>query len=283
LPHFHSLYNEIVAGYRRHHGIRSRNHPVPDLAGEGDWLETPFWAWHTGATRRERLFARLTNDGLELRAGEERSRLSAKPQAAVSDWQNLQDHGFKVRSRALTTTLYARLFLGDLFIHGIGGGKYDELTDDLMRRFYQCEPPEYIVLSATRWLPLPRAAVTPDDCRRLRRELRDVHYNPQRHLDEAENSESLSELARRKQEWIANRPQTRSERRERFRMLRALSDELRRPLQPREEQLRQQLLLCQKHLRANTVLQRRDYSFCLFPADVLRPFCSQFLKPPDWC
>jgi hypothetical protein len=283
LPHFHSLYNEIVADYRRRHGIRSRNHPVPDLAVEGDWLEAPFWAWRAGATRRERLLVRLTNDRLELRAGEDRLRLSAKPQAAVSAWQDLHAHGFKVRSRALTTTLYARLFLADLFIHGIGGGTYDELTDELMRRFYQCEPPVYLVLSATRWLPLSRAAVTADDCRRLFRELRDVHYNPQRHLDEIEKSEHLSELARRKQEWIARQPATRIERRERFRVLRALTDELCRPLRPREEQLRRQLLLCQRQLRANAVLQRRDYAFCLFPADVLRPFCSQFLTAPDWC
>jgi hypothetical protein len=282
LLHFRSLYNEIVVAYRRRHGIHSRNHPVPDLAVEGDWLEAPFWAWRAGAARRERLFVRLANDGLELRAGEARLRLRAKPQAAVCDWQDLHAHGFKIRSRALTTTLYARLFLGDLFIHGIGGGNYDELTDELMRRFYGCEPPEYIVLSATRWLPLPRAPVTPDDYRRLRRELRDMHYNPQRHLDEIENSEPLSELARRKQQWITRPSPTRSERRERFRILRALTDELRRPFQPREEQLLAQLLLCQRQLRANAVLQRRDYSFCLFPADVLRPFCSQFLTAPDW-
>ena len=288
LPHFHALYNDIVAGYRRRHGIRGRNHPVPDLAVEGDWLEAPFWAWRAGATRRGRLFARLTNERLELRAGEERWPAAApKTQAAVSAWQDLEPHGFKVRSRALTTTLYARLFLADLFIHGIGGGKYDELTDELMRRFYQCEPPEYLVLSATRWLPLPRAAATPDDRRRLQHDLRDVHYNPQRHLDEVADRRDAGsagvELAQRKQQWIARQPATRAERRERFHMLRSLTDELRRPLQPREEQLRQQLLLCQRQLRANAVLQRRDYSFCLFPADVLRSFCSQFLTTPDWC
>ena len=48
-------------------------------------------------------------DRLELRAGEDRLRLSAKPQAAVKEWQALQGQGIKVRTRALTTTLYARL------------------------------------------------------------------------------------------------------------------------------------------------------------------------------
>jgi hypothetical protein len=281
LPRFHALYNAIVADYRRRHGIRSRNHPVPDLAADGAWLEAPLWAWRAGAARRERLFVRAGNDGLELRAGEDRFRLRTNPQTAVSDWLTLESRGFKVRSRALTTTLYARLFLADLFIHGIGGGAYDELTDELMRRFYDCEPPLYLVLSATRWLPLPRAAVTTEDHRRLVRELRDVHYNPQRHLDDARPSAELIELAASKQGWIACQAKTAAERRERFHMLRTLTEQLRRPLLSREEQLRQQLLRCQRQLRSNAVLQRRDYSFCLFPADSLRRFCTQFLTAPD--
>jgi hypothetical protein len=277
LPHFHSLYNSIVADYRLGHGIRDHQHPVPDLAIEGDWLEAPFWVWRAGTSRRERLFVRNGNDGLELRVGEDCLRWSAQPQAAVKAWQQLPSQGIKIRSRALTTTLYARLFLSDLFIHGIGGGIYDELTDDLMRRFYECEPPEYLVLSATLWLPLPRSATTEDEGRRLRRELRDVRYNPQRHLDEIESSEELAALAARKQEWIARQPATRAERRERFRMLRSLTEELRHSLLLREEQLRQEWRQCQRHLRVNAVLQRRDYSFCLYPESVLRPFCTQFL------
>lgn len=282
LPRFHTHYNAILADYRRRHGLRSHHHPVPDLAAEGEWLEAPFWAWQAAGerTRRGRLFARLHADRLELRAGAERWPDLPRPEAgraesAVTAWQTLQRQGFKVRSRALTTTLYARLFLADLFIHGIGGGKYDELTDELMRRFYGCAPPVYLILSGTRWLPLPRAAVTPDDRRRLHRQLRDVIYNPQRHFEKA--SPDLAELAARKQEWIERRPTTPAGRRARFQALRTLTEQLHRPLQQRQEQLRRDLAIRTRQLRANAVMQRRDYSFCLYPTDILRPFCTQFL------
>jgi hypothetical protein len=289
LPHFHSLYNTIVADYRRRHGIRDRQHPVPDLAVDGDWLEAPFWAWRAGAPRRERLFVRRDGEGLQLRAGAETWHLSARAEAAVKEWQELRNGGLldrmlaredlKIRSRALTTTLYARLFLADVFVHGIGGGKYDELTDELMRRFYQCEPPDYLVLSATLWLPLPRAAVSADDCRRLLHELRDVRYNPQRHPPDPRDADpAWDELAARKREWIARQPATRAERRQRFHVLRTLTEELRHPLRSREEQLRRQWLRCQHQVRDNAVLQRRDYSFCLYPESELRPFCTQFLS-----
>jgi hypothetical protein len=272
----------VVADYRRRNGIRSRNHPVPDLAAEDDWLEAPLWGWRAGAVRRGRLFSRARGDRLELRAGEDVWPALPRPEdgraeAAVRAWRDLEGRGFKVRSRALTTTLYARLFLADLFVHGIGGGKYDELTDELMRQFYECEPPVFLVLSATRWLPLPRPAATADDRRRLARAVRDVRYNPQRHLEEAGDGAGLAGLAARKAEWIARRPNTPAGRRERFRALRDLTAELRRPLRPREEELRRQLAVCERQLKANAVLQRRDYAFCLFPAESLRPFCTQFL------
>ncbi|HTU89869.1 MAG TPA: hypothetical protein VMF69_07220 [Gemmataceae bacterium] len=282
LPQFHSLYNEIVADYRRRHRIRDRQHPVPDLASDGDWLEAPFWTWRAGASRRERLFARLRNDRIELNAvGHAASVPGTQAACPTALWQELRSCGIKIRTRALTTTLYARLFLADLFIHGIGGGIYDELTDELMRRFYGCEPPEYLVLSATRWLPLPRPAATPDDRRRLLRELRDLQYNPQRHLDDIAPREHLSELARRKREWIARQPAASAERRERFHALRSLTEQLRQPLHPHEDQLRRQLLECEQQLRTNAVLQRRDYSFCLYPESVLRPFCTQFLHEDE--
>ena len=278
LPRFHAQYNERVGAYRRLHGIKSRNHPVPDLATDGDWLEAPLWAWRSGRPRRARLFARLRADRIELRAGTDAwpslPWSPSNPEATVNAWQEMEPQGLKVRSRALTTTLYARLFLGDLFIHGIGGGKYDELTDELMAGFYHLTPPAFLILSATKLLPLPSSPVGPGDCRRLARLLRDVHYNPQRHLADGAD---MAVLVRQKQEWIERQPATKLERRQRFETIRRLSDQLRRPLQDRERDLRAGLERCKKQLEANAVVQRRDYAFCLYPEAVLRPFCTQFL------
>ncbi len=52
--------------------------------------------------------------------------------------------------------MFARLVLSDVFIHGIGGAKYDQLTDAIVRRFFGVEPPGYLVATATLKLPLPR-------------------------------------------------------------------------------------------------------------------------------
>src|SRR5262249_54518695 len=130
---FHEIYNSAVRAYRHDHGIRSTSHPVPDLGVEGDWRELPFWGWHKGECQRGRLFARQGSEGVELRVGQETwLTLSVKePDSMVHAWQQLGERGMKIRPRALTNTLFARLFVGDLFVHGIGGGKYDELTDEI--------------------------------------------------------------------------------------------------------------------------------------------------------
>ena len=56
--------------------------------------------------------------------------------------------------------MFCRYLLGDLFIHGIGGAKYDELGDSIARRFFGIEPPEFLTLSLTAWLGLPDQAAT---------------------------------------------------------------------------------------------------------------------------
>jgi hypothetical protein len=270
------VYNAGVRAYRARHRVRSHNHPVPDLAAEDGWVELPLWGWRAGQQRRGRLFARLSPSRIELRAGADAWPALPRAGDLVGPWRELEGRGLKVRSRALTTTLFARLFVGDLFLHGIGGGKYDELTDELMRRFYGVGPPEIVMLSATRWLPLPAAPVGPADRRQLARNLRDLRYNPQRYLGP---EAGLVELQRAKQALIDSAPADAAGRRERFRALRALNERLREPLAPREEEARRALEEIERQLAGNAVLRRRDYAFCLYPEEALRPFCARFLEP----
>jgi hypothetical protein len=272
LPRFRVAHNEAVQAYRRREHIRSPSHPMPDLSADGDWLEAPFWGWRAGR-RRHRLFVRLGPDRIELRVGGEAwptlPRSSAERLAAA--WQALEGQGLKVRTRALTTTLFARLFLAELFIHGIGGGKYDEVTDDVLRRFYGVAPPGVLIVSATRLLPLRPYPSGPADVRRLQREARDLHWAPQRF------GAADAALAEERRHWAEATPRTKEERRERFRRLRELTEALRAPLAGREEEVRQRLAVARLEAAANAALRRRDYSFCLHPEEGLRPFLTRFL------
>jgi len=161
---FVEVHNAALADYRRAHRIRNRANPMPDLAVEGDLVELPYWVWRRGAgarsgERRGRLTARIGKDTIELRRGDEtvlaasrRELLDAETGPALL--AEAADRGWKVRPRALTTTMFCRLFVADVFIHGIGGAAYDRVTDRIIREFIGIEPPPYIVCSATVRLPL---------------------------------------------------------------------------------------------------------------------------------
>jgi hypothetical protein len=279
LPLLHQIYNQTVRHYRRRYRLRSRNHPVPDLAAEGEWLEMPFWGWQTGQPRRGRLLARLRPDTITLRAGNDFwPELGRGKRLAASVLELLQAGHYKIRSRALTNTLYARVFLCDLFVHGLGGGKYDELTDQIIERFYDMQPPGYLVLSATLLLPLPRYAATPDDCRRLGQHARDLHYNPQRHLDAMTGANgNMRALMQRKEELIRQRYSGIWQREQRFAQLKDVTEVLRSYVTAAEQQSRRQLEECRLAVQANAVLANRDFAFCLYPEEKLKPFLTQFL------
>jgi hypothetical protein len=274
---FHATYNDAVHDYRRVHGLRSRNHPVPDLAADGAWREVPLWAWRAGQRRRGRLLVRPAPGGFELRSdGESWPTLPADPAALAAQWRTLRGHGFKLRSRALLTTLFTRLCVADLFLHGIGGGKYDELTDEIVRRFFGIEPPPFAVLSATLLLPLATFPATESRHRDLARELRDLRWNPQRHLVGVDGPGG--ELLGAKRAVLAELQAGGHVGRERHRLLRRLTDELEPHVRGEEEAVARHLADVDAELRANAILQRRDYAFCLYPEALLRGFCEQFLR-----
>jgi hypothetical protein len=276
LPAFHAIYNQTVQEYRRAHGIRSRSHPVPDLSADGDWLEAPFWAWRSGQARRGKLMVRPTSGAWALRAaGEDWPSIpNATADYAVDAWRSLEAQHFKIRSRALTTTMFARLFLADLFIHGIGGGLYDELTDRIIERFFAIPAPGYLVLSATLLLPLPRYPDAQQRVRDLDRQLRDLRYKPERLV--APDS-ITTPLIRAKQEWIARAVSTHAERVERFRSLREINARLLACVGPVKRELDTERSRLMRQAEWDAVAARRDYAFCLYPEEMLRDFFAAVL------
>jgi hypothetical protein len=283
LDRFREVHNRALHAHRRANRIRSRSHPVSDLEQDGQWLEAPFWVWRAGEDRRGRMLVARGPDRLELRAAgareplfSARGRFDAAGIAAL--WPELVRQGIKVRSRAMTTTLYARVFLADLFIHGIGGAKYDEVTDQIIRDFYGFEPPGFMVLSGTLRLPLPTSPIKAEEVREIARQLRDARCNPQRHLHEERPADPHArELATQKAEWIARRPDARRGRRDRYHELRRLTGLLKGHVADTVGHLEQVLAESESRLRANSILHARDYAFCLYPEEKLRPFCTQFL------
>jgi hypothetical protein len=275
LPRYVQIHNQALAEYRLAHGIRSKNHPVAALATQGEWLESPFWVWRRASPRRRGLLARVRGREIDLRIAGEDGLLAELPLGpdreaccAVERLRDLSGQSVRLRTRALTTTLFSRFLLGDLFVHGIGGSKYDELGDEIARRFFGIEPPAFLTVSLTQRLGLPEDS-TAADLSDLNRRVRALYHNPDRSLREP-YSDELRILIRKKQELIAAPVKTHRERKYRCLAIR----ECNLAMQPWVGALAGDLLEQRGHARlrerSNRVARSRDYAYVLHSVEKLK-------------
>jgi hypothetical protein len=220
-----AIHNQAVADYRARHGLRSRNHPVPDL----NFDESPFWVVAPGTAERRPCFG--TPDGSQL------------------------------RPRALMTTLYARVFLGVYFLHGIGGGKYDEVTDTIIEKWLGIEAPAYAVASATLRLPLDWQDTPPHARTHAIRAYRDALWR-------AESIQNQPELARQKAALIENQPQNRVARRHWFRQLQNIARQLRQPITAEIANRYHAIQTVTARLQIQAQVRSREFAWPLFPTDL---------------
>ena len=289
LPRFREVYNTALAEFRAINKLRSHTHPVPELRQCDDWLEAPFWIWQDGSHDRQRVFVRQAGREIHLRDdGDIFAKLPLTPDGeaccAVEVLQDLPGRGYHLRTRALTTTLFSRLCLGDLFLHGIGGAKYDEMTDRIIARFYGIRPPSFMAVSATVLLPLNPYPVQADDVSRAQLMLRELRYNPEKYLSESQIAEYaplleekrrlLSEADRQRGRSLSSheRRAGRHARSARARRLRDITEVFATAVADQSKRVVQDQRELEEHLAANQVLASREFSFALYSEDKLRPF-----------
>jgi hypothetical protein len=274
LPRFWAAHNDALAAYRRAHHLRNRAQPVPDLDEVDGWLESPFWIWSTSDPQRRPLFAHQSADEITLtdrHAHSIKFSLSAEVDAtrAVEQLLSLAGRGIKIRTRALTTTLFARLMLSDLFLHGIGGAKYDQVTDQIARQFFGFELPKFATVSATLRLPIPHPPVNAVSESELTQQMRQLRYHPERFATANGPAapgklSNVEQLVAAKRRWVETE-KTSENARQRHAAITAANE----ALQPYVSGLRQEFEWQREELahrkRANNLLDSREYSFCLQP------------------
>ncbi len=187
---FAEAYNAELAAFRERTGTRSAAQPFPDLGIEDGVVELPLWL--ILENRRTTLRAR-TGDEPALMVGDEvLVNLSRDPAEA---FDRLAAGGFLIAPKALALTMFERVFVADLFIHGVGGGRYDQVTDGVIARFLGIEPPQFVVASMTLYLPLGAHEVTDEEVSAVEQRLNRLAHNPDQLLGEVA-FESIAERDR---------------------------------------------------------------------------------------
>lgn len=122
---FARTYNATLDEYRAAHKIKNAANPFPNMVVEGEVVELPLW--------------RVSGDSrapFRTRAGQ----VAELPE------------GEFLAPRGSVVTLLLRGLCSDLFVHGLGGGRYDQFVDSFANAYWGANLPRFVVTSATRHL-----------------------------------------------------------------------------------------------------------------------------------
>lgn len=119
------VYNATLEEHRVEHRIDNKANPFPNLKISDASTEIPFWVVEDGMRRSPFLL----------------------PGGVLPTLS----HGFYA-PRASITTLLLRGYCSDMFIHGLGGRRYDTFVDRFALRYLNVALPRFVVASETRYL-----------------------------------------------------------------------------------------------------------------------------------
>ncbi len=261
------LHRRVLAEHRAAHGITNVARPVSDLAADGDAVEVPLWAYR-GGEGREPVFARATDDGVELRTRTwPIARLPRDTAAAVEVLLSLADRRIMLAPRALTLTMFVRAFLFDVFIHGTGGARYDLLGDELTQQWYRWRPPPFVTVTATAQIDCPRFDTTAADRAAARWDSHHAWHNPDRYADDSDN-DAVARLVEAKVRALAALtaadPISRA-RTDAFAEVHRLNAEMRRLLPGVGSGAAERLRQAEAQLAHNALADSREYFFVMLP------------------
>lgn len=262
---FATAYNAELGAFRERTKTRSAAQPFPDLEMSPEGVELPLWLIEPG--RRVGIWVKREGDRTILFTGEETlAVLGSEPELAIAA---LGQAGLGLAPKALALTLFVRMFCCDLFIHGIGGARYDQVTDGVIRRFFGVEPPQFVVASMTMYLPLGAALVTQADVARAKERLHRLAHNPDTLLGDVEfedqaEMEGLTALVERKRELVDLIGKPDADRKSLGMEIKRVNAELASKLEPVRASLEAELVQLESECAASEILTDRTYPLCFW-------------------
>jgi hypothetical protein len=174
---FVEIYNSTLDQYRAEHRIKNPANPFPNMKIDQESLELPLW---------------------EIVGGERRPVLV--PQDGV--WKGA---GGLLAPRGSIVTFLLRGYCSDLFVHGLGGAKYDRFVDAFASAMSGVTLPKYVAASRTTYL-FPEQVQRYERARELKSRYKEMVSHTQKFFDQglfsAEDEARLRPMVNTRQELL---------------------------------------------------------------------------------
>ncbi len=223
---FQKIHNQALETYRKEHKIKNHAQPLPNLQEN----EMPFWAYKN----HERV------------------------SFGVNENPNC------ILPRAITLTLFLRIFFCDFFIHGTGGARYEKICDTISKEFFQIESCPYEVATATmHFSPNANFDLPKYEQKELEKKLREIEYSPEHFL----NSEHPQVIQKRKLLEEFKNPN--SNKKELHQKIKELNQIMKQELINLEQELQSELNLLDKKNKTKQVFETRNFPFFYYNLEEL--------------
>lgn len=282
IKNFAKIYNARLEEYRKLKKIRSKANPLPNLEEKRNITELPFWIWRENGPRKK-LFASLENDRQAGLIFENEViavldfRRNGNSSENIRRLKGLENKGMKIRPKAVTNTMYSRMFFSDLFIHGVGGAKYDLITDEIIRDFFGVEPPEYATISATLHLPYIPYDVCSEDAENIKHTIANMNRHPEKYISkEIMKIPEIQFAINEKKDLITKETHNQTEKRQAFNRLKQINDMMKEKIKPLIMEKEKEAEEIEKKLRYNSIVKNREYPFCIYPESMVRELYKSY-------
>lgn len=285
-PDFAAAYNRAVTSQIEEEAINRRHTVRPLHLDKGTrFTELPFWLVSPDGSRNSLYVTSTAGD--KIRYGIEDRELGALEQSGNSNGDRqfkneLVQIGYRLRPKAVSLTLFVRLFLADWFVHGVGGARYEYIVDRIIEDYYGIRGLCFGVATATVTLPLAGqndyVLETTSELKLLQRILK---YNPEKHISDrlccAEPVKSL--IARKKHlvQTTKGRDLPPQVKRSAYKSIAQINEHLRQFAQSSLAGANEQTSLSRQNDLSHRVREYREFFFGLFPEETLRKLADSLV------
>lgn len=271
---FAGIYNYHLKRYRKEHKYRSSANPFPDLKIDDKKIELPFWHYvympETASWQRKRIFAEYGENEIRIYF-EGNGEINFRTKNNGEEIDAIRKNNIKIRPKAIILTLFNRMFVSDIFIHGIGGARYDTITDRIIKDFYKVEPPGFITVSLTLY---PSLNLPEEDYQKrikeLKEKLRDMKCNPYRYITAFlpyDSGSEAEEMLKEKEYLISLFKSCNADRKGIWQQFKINNEKLYQKIKPAVEKFEIKLEILKRQREESEATQRRDYPYFLFSPD----------------
>jgi hypothetical protein len=261
-----------------------RNHvKFLEISNASNMVELPFWLVSENGQRSSLWVARKTK---KIEIGTKEKVLG---NIDSSSWDNetaqlqelLDGNNFKLRPKAITLTLFARLFLADIFIHGIGAKSYEPVTDYILENYCRIGSLKYGIATSTMTLFSENQS---NDLQNhvsfLKSKKRELKYKPENFINKTIlNTEPVASLVKIKQQKITqcqDKYISDEVRNSAWHSISQINSVLSSYAHETLEELESLIMKSEKEIDSKKVSNYRGFFFGLFPEEQLQKLSNSF-------